>query len=170
MQPGVGLGNLTRRKAAACLGVAVLLTFPSMKGCFEGGGSACGQVLTAKDLEALQGGKWVRSSLFDTHDFCSETFAAPGQVNNGVFLDVNRDVQGLASERFLKGMTLVEKLPGADEAYFGVAERGLQTLVLKRAHGAMRLQFDAAFTPDQVRRLPALLEDRLARVDAFLSR
>ena len=170
MQTAVGPAKLTRRAAACLLFAGALLTFPSMKGCLEGSGSTCGQVLTVKDLEALQGGKWERSSLFDTQAFCSATYSVPGKLTNGVFVDLNRDVQGKASERFLKGLTLVERLPGADEAYFGVAERGLQTLVLTRPKGAMRLQFDAAFTPDQVRAFPALLKDRMADVDAFLAR
>lgn len=164
------LTNLQKRAALGALAVLCLATLPAMKGCWERGGSTCGEVLTVKDLEALQGGPWVRSSLFDTQAFCSATFSAPGKLTNGVFLDLNRDAQGPAADRFLKGLTLVEKLPGAGEAYFGVAERGLSTLVLKRPNGALRLQFDAAFTPDQVRKVPALLEARLPAIDAFLSR
>jgi hypothetical protein len=159
--------SLAKRAVA---GLLCLCALAAMKGCFERGGSACGEVLTVKDLQALQGGSWERSSLFDTQAFCSATFSAPGKLTNGVFLDLNRDAEAPAAERFLKGMTLVEKLPGADEAYFGVAERGLSTLVLKRPKGALRVQFDAAFTPDQVRQVPALLAPRLPTIDAFLSR
>ncbi|MHB8873611.1 MAG: hypothetical protein ACYC8T_07985 [Myxococcaceae bacterium] len=144
-----------------CIVAAVLGAF----GCWKGTTSTCSKLWTAKDLEALQGGKWQRSSLFDTSAFCSVTFSVPGKFSNGVFLDVKRGEGSFEADRFLKGLTLVQKLPGPGEAYVGVAERGLQALVIKRAKGAVRMQFDAAFTPEQVREVPALLEPRLSDLD-----
>lgn len=167
-----GAGRFARRLAlrlgVLALGVVGFLLFPSAKGCWEAATSTCAKVWTAQDLTALQGGKWERSSLFDSTTFCSATWSRPGVATNSAFLDLKRDVGGSEAERFLKDLTLVQKLPDADEAYVGVAERGLQTLVLKRPKGALRIQFDAAFTPEQVRKVPALLKERLPDVDRYL--
>jgi hypothetical protein len=165
--------RLAVRLGAMALGVIIAIAYPSVKRAYHGMVSPCAKVWTAEDLQSLTGKTWERESLYHGTYFCDARFGAPGAVGFDAWVNIDRDLGSSSrADEWLKDLGDRRPVPDLFDATIGTDEKyHRRTVVMRRPHGALKLEVDArGVTEEQLVKAAILVaKDRLPVVDKFLN-